>query len=146
MLFSCPKYVILERPSCKLPSALSKNCVSIFIYFCINTCFCIKQASKICTLLSSHLLALIAFSVQCFCFTNLKNLKKIVWNSARTTGNPVYPHGESSYSVKWSIASSAGMSSKLEPVIWLRVLVTLAYVKGRTDGRTYVRTFMTSWL
>ena len=32
------------------------------------------------------------------------------------------------------------MSSKLEPVIWLRVLVTLAYMKGRTDGRTYVRT------
>ena len=22
--------------------------------------------------------------------------KKIVWNGARTTGNPVYPHGESS--------------------------------------------------
>ena len=33
------------------------------------------------------------------------------------------------------------MSSKLEPVIWLRVLVTLAYMKGRTDVRTlYVRT------
>ena len=31
------------------------------------------------------------------------------------------------------------MSSKLEPVIWLRVLVTLAYMKGRTDVRTYVR-------
>ena len=30
------------------------------------------------------------------------------------------------------------MSSKLEPVIWLRVLVTLAYMKGRTDVRTYV--------
>ena len=29
------------------------------------------------------------------------------------------------------------MSSKLEPVIWLRVLVTLAYM---TDGRTYGRT------
>ena len=41
-------------------------------------------------------------------------------------------------SVKWSIAS--WMSSKLEPVIWLRVLVTLAYMKGRTDVRTYVRT------
>ena len=40
-------------------------------------------------------------------------------------------------SVKWSIASL--MSSKLEPVIWLRVLVTLAYMKGRTDVRTYVR-------
>ena len=40
-------------------------------------------------------------------------------------------------SVKWSIAS--WMSSKLEPVIWLRVLVTLAYMKGRTDVRTYVR-------
>ena len=25
------------------------------------------------------------------------------------------------------------MSSKLEPVIWLCVLVTLAYMKGRTD-------------
>ena len=32
------------------------------------------------------------------------------------------------------------MSSKLEPVIWLRVLVTLAYMKGRTDVRMYVRT------
>ena len=33
------------------------------------------------------------------------------------------------------------MSSELEPVIWLRVLVTLAYMKGRTDVRcTYVRT------
>ena len=39
-------------------------------------------------------------------------------------------------SVKWSIASL--MSSKLEPVIWLRVLVTLAYMKGRTYVRTYV--------
>ena len=39
-------------------------------------------------------------------------------------------------SVKWSVASL--MSSKLEPVIWLRVLVTLAYMKGRTDVRTYV--------
>ena len=28
------------------------------------------------------------------------------------------------------------MSSKLKPVIWLRVLVTLAYMKGRTDVRT----------
>ena len=62
MLFSGRKYVILERSSWKLHSALSKNCVSIFIYFCINICFCIKQANKICTLLSSHLLALIAFS------------------------------------------------------------------------------------
>ena len=69
MLFSGRKYVILERPSWKLPSALSENCVSIFIYFCINICFCIKQANKICTLLSSHLLALIVFSVRCFCFT-----------------------------------------------------------------------------
>ena len=69
MLFSGRKYVILERPSWKLPSALSENCVSIFIYFCINICFCTKQANKICTLLSSHLLALIVFSVQCFCFT-----------------------------------------------------------------------------
>ena len=32
------------------------------------------------------------------------------------------------------------MSSKLEHVIWLRVLVTLAYMKGWTDVRTYVRT------
>ena len=37
------------------------------------------------------------------------------------------------------------MTSKLEPVIWLRVLVTLAYMKGWTDVRTDVRTFMTSW-
>ena len=37
-------------------------------------------------------------------------------------------------SVKWSIASS--MSFKLEPVIWLRVLVTLAYMNGRTYLRT----------
>ena len=71
MLFSCRKYVILERSSWKLPSALSKNCVSIFIYFCINICFCIKQANKICTLLSSHLLALIVFSVRCFCFMRI---------------------------------------------------------------------------
>ena len=28
------------------------------------------------------------------------------------------------------------MSSKLEPVIWLRVLITLAYMKGRTDVPT----------
>ena len=48
------------------------------------------------------------------------------------------------FSVKWSIASL--MSSKLEPVIWLRVLVTLAYMKGRTDVRTYVRcTYGSSW-
>ena len=46
-------------------------------------------------------------------------------------------------SVNWSIAS--WMSSKLEPVIWLRVLVTLAYMKGRTDVRTYVRTYGRSW-
>ena len=42
-------------------------------------------------------------------------------------------------SVKWSIASL--MSSKFEPMlpmIWLRVLVTLAYMKRRTDVRTYV--------
>ena len=30
------------------------------------------------------------------------------------------------------------MSSKLEPVIWLPVLVTLAYMKGRTDVRADV--------
>ena len=34
------------------------------------------------------------------------------------------------------------MSSKLEPVIWLRVLVTLAYMKGRTDVRTDVHDVM----
>ena len=34
------------------------------------------------------------------------------------------------------------MSSKLEPVICLRVLVTLAYMKGRTDVRTYVRMYV----
>ena len=33
------------------------------------------------------------------------------------------------------------MSPKLEPVIWLRVLVTLAYMKG-ADGRVYVRTYV----
>ena len=43
-------------------------------------------------------------------------------------------------SVKWSIAS--WMSSKLEPLIWLRVLVTLAYMKGRTDVRTDVHDVM----
>ena len=32
------------------------------------------------------------------------------------------------------------MTSKLEPVIWLRVLVTLAYMKGWTYVRTYERT------
>ena len=39
-------------------------------------------------------------------------------------------------SVKWSIASL--MSSKFEPLIWLLVLVTLAYMRGRTDVRTDV--------
>ena len=34
------------------------------------------------------------------------------------------------------------MSSKLEPVIWLRVLVTLAYMKGRTYVRTDVHDVM----
>ena len=29
------------------------------------------------------------------------------------------------------------MSLKLEPVIWLRALVTLAYMEGWTDGRSY---------
>ena len=46
-----------------------------------------------------------------------------------------------SYSVKWSIASS--MSSKLEPVMWLRDTGHIGIHKGadgRTDGRTYVRT------
>ena len=83
MLFSCRKYVILERSSWKLPSALSKNCVSIFIYFCINICFCIRQANKICTLLSSHLLALIVFSVRCCCF--MRGATKItkLWNGLK---------------------------------------------------------------
>ena len=34
------------------------------------------------------------------------------------------------------------MSSKLEPAIWLCVLVTLAYMKGQTDGRTDVHDIM----
>ena len=34
------------------------------------------------------------------------------------------------------------MSFKLEPVIWLRVLVTLAYMKRRTDVRTDVHDVM----
>ena len=34
------------------------------------------------------------------------------------------------------------MTSKLEPVIWLRVLVTLAYMKGWTDVRTDVQDVM----
>ena len=34
------------------------------------------------------------------------------------------------------------MSSKLEPMIWLRVLVTLAYMKGWTDVRTDVHDVM----
>ena len=65
MLFSCRKYFILDRPSRKLPSALSKNYVSIVICFFINNLylFCIKQANKICTLLSSHLLALTGFEI-----------------------------------------------------------------------------------
>ena len=68
MLFSCRKYVILDRPSLETSFSLSKNCVSIVIYFCINICFWIKQANKICTLLSSHLLALIVFSVRYLSF------------------------------------------------------------------------------
>ena len=96
MLFLCRKYVILKRPSWKLPSALSKNCVSIFIYFCINICFCIKQANKICTLLSSHLLALIVFSVQCFCFMKAY----IFFLSSLQTLNPA---GEGLASVNFSI-------------------------------------------
>ena len=43
-------------------------------------------------------------------------------------------------SVKWSIASS--MSLKHEPVIWLRELVTLAYMKGRTYVSTDVHDVM----
>ena len=34
------------------------------------------------------------------------------------------------------------MTSKLEPVIWLRVVVTLAYMKGRTYVRTDVHDVM----
>ena len=34
------------------------------------------------------------------------------------------------------------MSSKLEPVIWLRVLVTWAYMKGWADVRTDVHDVM----
>ena len=34
------------------------------------------------------------------------------------------------------------MTSKLEPVIWLRVLVTLAYMKGLTYVRTVVHDVM----
>ena len=34
------------------------------------------------------------------------------------------------------------MTSKLEPVIWLHVLVTLAYMKGRTGGCTDVHDVM----
>ena len=37
------------------------------------------------------------------------------------------------------------MSSKLEPVIWLRDTGHIGIHEG-ADGRTYVRTFMTSWL
>ena len=39
-------------------------------------------------------------------------------------------------------ALSSWMSSKLERVIWLRVLVTLANMKGRMDVRTDVRTYV----
>ena len=52
----------------------------------------------------------------------------------------MYAVNYNSYSVKWSIVSS--MSSKLEPVIWLRVLVTLAYMKVWTDVRTDVHDVM----
>ena len=39
MLLLMAKYFILDRPSLKLPSALPKNCVSIFIHFCFNISF-----------------------------------------------------------------------------------------------------------
>ena len=47
------------------------------------------------------------------------------------------------YSVNWRIASS--MSSKLEPVIWLRDTGHIGIHEG-ADGQTYRRAFMTSWL
>ena len=110
MLFSCRKYVILERPSWKLPSALSKNCVSIFINFCINICFCIKQANKICTLLSSHLLPLIVFSVQCFCFTRA--------NMFSVTHPDTNPAGEGLTLVNFSITKlSDGSEGTLKLVV-----------------------------
>ena len=34
-----------------------------------------------------------------FWYDFLMTLKKVVWNGARTTGNPVYPHGGSSFIV-----------------------------------------------
>ena len=46
--------------------------------------FCIKQANKICTLLSSHSLALIVFSVQCFCF--MRGL--LFWSPIQTLTPP----------------------------------------------------------
>ena len=36
------------------------------------------------------------------------------------------------------------MTSKLEPVIWLRVLVTLAYMKGWTDVMAIKPNFLAS--
>ena len=53
---------------------------------------------------------------------------------------PIIFDQDCSYSVNWSIGSS--MTSKLEPVIWLCVLVTLAYMKVRTYVRTDVHDVM----
>ena len=50
---------------------------------------------------------------------------------------PFYPVEDCSYSVNWSIASS--MTSKLEPVIWLRDTGHIG-IRGGADGRTYVHT------
>ena len=45
-----------------------------------------------------------------------------------------------SYSVNWSIASS--MSSKLEPVIWLRDTGHIGIHEGADVIRTYVRMYL----
>ena len=44
--------------------------------------------------------------------------------------------------MEYCLLIASWMSSKLEPVIWLRVLVTLAYMKGWTDIRTDVHDVM----
>ena len=46
MLFSCRKYFILDRPSRKLPSALSKNCINSYLLL-HQYLFCIKQANNL---------------------------------------------------------------------------------------------------
>ena len=74
MLFSCRKFccylqnILLSiDTSRKFPSALPENCVSIFIYFASIFFFCIKQANKICILLSLHFSSVrIEFLVLCF--------------------------------------------------------------------------------